>query len=312
MRSRPFSDPGDIVPTLALLTTLHARGTETDLPEISRLRTLLLTRLWQPEHDARLWLSADNRPLGFAGIFPPVERGTYLPLTIFARSDFRETIVGAALGWAEARAADRARTTGREALLCLTVVGDRPQGAAWPVSAGFVHLAEGDVVHLARPLQGLPAVPRLPEGFRLHPMPGPAELTRDSTAYAPILARRGLAQRRRLMTHPEYEPALEFLALAPDGTVAAYCETSLSRSSWALLGQRTGTIDWLASAPDLRRRGLGRALLTIALHRLRDAGAETAKLFTERTNTPARRLYRALGFVEEGEGRCYARSFGPQ
>ena len=312
MQSRSFSDPADIAPTLALLTALHANGAETGLPEISRLRTLLLTRLWQPERDARLWLDDAGGPIGFAGIFTPVKDGAYLPLTILARPDLREAVHEAALRWAEECAAGRAQALGQAVLLCITGALDNPREQSWPITAGFVRHEQWDVVHLARPLENLPEISPLPEGYQLQPLPAIADLDRFTAAYAPIFARRGLAQRRRVMAHPEYEPTLEFLALAADRSVAAICEASISRASWASLDRRTGTIDWLASHPELRRRGLGRVLLTIALHRLRDASADTARLFTERTNLAARQLYDQLGFVEDGAGLCYARRIGPR
>jgi ribosomal protein S18 acetylase RimI-like enzyme len=67
----------------------------------------------------------------------------------------------------------------------------------------------------------------------------------------------------------------------------------------------------LVTHPDSRRRGLGRALLLTALHRLRDRGAETATLFTESTNTSARQLYGALGFTISDESIQHARVIEP-
>lgn len=311
MQSRPFVDPDDIEPTLAWLATLHAEGAAGGLPTASRLRTLLLSRLWRPGRDARIWPDARGRPCGFAGIFPPEESGTYLPLTVVARAESQPTIATAALGWAEASARAHAAAIGREVSLCITIDSGSPLDGAALASHGYAHTAAGDVVHLARSLRDLPPVPALPPGFHLGAMPRPTELERHADRYAPLPARRGLAQRRRLMAHPDYEPTLEFVALADDGTIAAWCEGALSRASWASTGRRSGEIDWIAAHPALRRRGLGRALLAIALHRLRAAGADTARLFTEASNTAARQLYRNLGFAPLGEGRCYARTVGP-
>jgi ribosomal protein S18 acetylase RimI-like enzyme len=56
---------------------------------------------------------------------------------------------------------------------------------------------------------------------------------------------------------------------------------------------------WIAVHPDRRGRGLGRELL----RRLLDgAGTERAWLVTHDLDTPARRLYRSLGFQELGRG----------
>jgi ribosomal protein S18 acetylase RimI-like enzyme len=56
---------------------------------------------------------------------------------------------------------------------------------------------------------------------------------------------------------------------------------------------------WIAVRPDRRGRGLGRELL----ERLLDgAGTERAWLVTHDLDTPARALYRSLGFRELGRG----------
>jgi ribosomal protein S18 acetylase RimI-like enzyme len=57
---------------------------------------------------------------------------------------------------------------------------------------------------------------------------------------------------------------------------------------------------WIAVHPDRRGRGLGRRLLE---RLLAGAGTERAWLVTHDLDTPARALYRSLGFRELGRGR---------
>jgi ribosomal protein S18 acetylase RimI-like enzyme len=57
---------------------------------------------------------------------------------------------------------------------------------------------------------------------------------------------------------------------------------------------------WIAVHPDWRGRGLGRRLLE---RLLAGAGTERAWLVTHDLDTPARALYRSLGFRELGRGR---------
>lgn len=62
-----------------------------------------------------------------------------------------------------------------------------------------------------------------------------------------------------------------------------------------------GSIDNICVEPSYRRRGLARRLLTEAMQAAHDVyGAETFTLEVRVSNTPARRLYKALGFTEEG------------
>lgn len=55
-------------------------------------------------------------------------------------------------------------------------------------------------------------------------------------------------------------------------------------------------LDTLAVSPDMRRKGIGRALLTAAIERGRESGIEKATLLVSPKNTPALRLYSSLGF----------------
>lgn len=55
-------------------------------------------------------------------------------------------------------------------------------------------------------------------------------------------------------------------------------------------------LDTLAVSPDMRRKGIGRALLTAAMERGRESGIEKATLLVSPKNTPALRLYSSLGF----------------
>ena len=48
--------------------------------------------------------------------------------------------------------------------------------------------------------------------------------------------------------------------------------------------------------PDFQRRGLGKAVMTEALRRLKDRGMERAIVCTTAENTPGIKLYEAVGF----------------
>jgi ribosomal protein S18 acetylase RimI-like enzyme len=58
-----------------------------------------------------------------------------------------------------------------------------------------------------------------------------------------------------------------------------------------------GRIPLIATRADLRRRGLGRVLVTAALRWFADAGATVAHVKTQAANYPALALYHRLGFV---------------
>ncbi|OYY89217.1 MAG: ribosomal-protein-alanine N-acetyltransferase [Sphingomonas sp. 28-66-16] len=67
----------------------------------------------------------------------------------------------------------------------------------------------------------------------------------------------------------------------------------------------------LGTIPEVRRRGVGGALVRSVINEARDRGA--ARLYLEvRSNNEAVRLYRSLGFEKVGERRGYYRGTGRQ
>jgi ribosomal protein S18 acetylase RimI-like enzyme len=72
---------------------------------------------------------------------------------------------------------------------------------------------------------------------------------------------------------------------------------------------RTGEIDMLAVDPLVQRQGIGTALTSFAVQRLRDAGVRLAVVGTggDPGHAPARRVYEKAGFVGLPLVRYYAR-----
>jgi len=98
-------------------------------------------------------------------------------------------------------------------------------------------------------------------------------------------------------------PNLCFNAIAKDrndpaappkivGTIV--CKQDRHRS-----GALRGYIAMLAVSGSMRKRGMGRQLVKLAVCAMRDSGADEAVLETEVTNTGAMRLYESLGFVRD-------------
>lgn len=92
------------------------------------------------------------------------------------------------------------------------------------------------------------------------------------------------------MQLPGYEQELDLVAVAPDGTIAAYV------NGWTDPVNRIGDFGPVGTRAAYRRQGLGRAVLLEALRRMRERGMNRVCVSTGEANTPARRLYEAIGF----------------
>ena len=120
--------------------------------------------------------------------------------------------------------------------------------------------------------------------------------------------------------HLERMAQLEQLCFAdPWGREALEFEITCDYSHWAVAeadGQVVGyagshlimdeaDILNVACDPALRRRGIGRAVLTALLEQLTVLGARSVTLEVREGNTPARGLYESLGFAQAGRRPGY-------
>jgi ribosomal protein S18 acetylase RimI-like enzyme len=92
----------------------------------------------------------------------------------------------------------------------------------------------------------------------------------------------------------DYRADLDCVAVAPDGSIAAYT------LAWLDDVNKVGELEPVGTHADHRRRGLARAVNLYALQQLRDAGATTAMVACRGDDAyPApRALYESVGFRE--------------
>jgi ribosomal protein S18 acetylase RimI-like enzyme len=148
--------------------------------------------------------------------------------------------------------------------------------------------------------------PGVPDGYRLTTM-----------ADHPDFASRAAAHRSAFhpsrFTDEVYETVrrespwradLDCVAVAPDGSVAAYA------LAWLDEWNRVGELEPVGVRAEEQRRGLGRAVCLFALHRLRDAGAETALVGSRGDDAypGPRALYESIGFRELWRDLVYVRA----
>ena len=100
---------------------------------------------------------------------------------------------------------------------------------------------------------------------------------------------------------PCFDPEMDLVVEAPDGTLAAYVGVSYDDIN------RRGIFEPVCTHPDHRGKGLARGLMLEGLRRLRQRGARTATVGTGDAD-PANRLYEAVGFDEVYRGRVWLKS----
>src|SRR5262245_26323549 len=71
---------------------------------------------------------------------------------------------------------------------------------------------------------------------------------------------------RHFMTAPSYDPALDTVVVAPDGRFAAFT------MGWT--SNHLGQVEPVGTRAELRRRGLGKAVLLEGLRRFKDRGIQ--------------------------------------
>lgn len=86
-----------------------------------------------------------------------------------------------------------------------------------------------------------------------------------------------------------------------DGKLVGFCWTKLHRDTNPTLGE----IYVIAVDPRSAGRGLGGALTAAGLNYLASVGAQTAMLFVDADNEPAKAMYAALGFVAHHVERAF-------
>lgn len=100
---------------------------------------------------------------------------------------------------------------------------------------------------------------------------------------------------------PLYRRDLDLVAVAPDGELASFC------TIWFDDVTRMGIFEPVATHPNYQRRGLGRAVMTEGLRRLKRMGATLALVGSY--SVEAGGLYAAMGFTEYDLVQPWLREF---
>jgi len=166
-----------------------------------------------------------------------------------------------------------------------------------------------DTMQFVRPLDGPIPDPQLPPGFSIRHVEGEHEIESLVTLHRAAFGTERLTVEGRLswMQTPEYDPALDLVAIASDGRLAAYCMCHISQEENARTGRNEGWTDPVGTHPDFQRRGLARALLLTGMRLLKQRGVEAAVLGTGEENIAMQRAATSVGFRVQWRKHWFAK-----
>jgi GNAT superfamily N-acetyltransferase len=309
---RAYQGDADLHRLLDALAQAHARHTATALMHPGDLIwELFQTTHVDPHRAIELWESTDGSLVGF-GLF---EDGDFDTQCFMLASDQQLTFESEALLLAR----ERARQAGAGALRT-EILASEALRADLLIAEGFVPdearvTSRGErntgTLRLRQPLDteslqvesldhsSGEAPP--PPGFLVRSVGDEKEWAERVQLHQTVWAstRVTLEAYRQLRAAPVYRPDLDLVAVASDGTFAAYTIVWYDPSS------QLGEFEPVGTHPDFRHRGIGRAVTLEGLHRLRKLGARQALVSSSADNPASIRLYESVGFAVADRGRFY-------
>lgn len=314
LTERTYRDETDLT-AIADLTNLCYKADQIDAYlAVSELLEDFNAPNFDVNRDLRLWEDEQGRLLAIADLWRP-EPGDELScgLGFSIHPEIRGSGIEAQIvQWAEARVQE---------------IGQEFKGAVKLNSAARSHLRDRFAMleqhgfswcrtfkRLSRSLvEPIPTV-SLPEGFTIRPV-NPAE---DGAAWVEMFNQTfvdhwnhhpaTLERFDYYRSLPIHNPELDLVAIAPDGTMAAFCLSMIYAEENAQLGRQEGWVGLLGTRRGYRRLGLGRVLLLEGLRRLQAAGMDTALIGVDSQNpNQAYRLYEEVGFQLLFESLVYVK-----
>lgn len=295
--SRPYQDHADLEAILQMITRIRPPQRLVDYPSRVDLEELL--SLTEVQERTQLWLAGPGQLAGYALV--DELSNLYWETDPGLGEAFEQSV----LAWviAQARRAAQERQEGDPpGISCRS---DDARRMRLLEQHGFTR--QPGALHLVRPLDQPIPTPVLPPGFSLRPSLGAAEADAWVSLHRAAHGTEYMTVERRLsiLNVEDFDPALDLVAVAPDGRLAAYCVGSISHTENALTGCKNGYTDPVATHPDFQRRGLCQALLCAAMQLLRQRGMQTARLGTSQENQAMRKAAEAVGFQVEAESWWY-------
>ena len=264
--------------------------------------------------DICLWEDADGKLIGFAELSisePGAVTDGWLWFRVHPEARCGDVEV-AAVAWGERRMREVAKERDAQVKLRSWVRAHNSDRISVLTNCGF--RVDRYFCRMARSLSEPIAQAQFPEGFTLRLFPG----EQDVEAWVEMFNQSFIdhwnhhdltvEQFKYHLAQPNYRKDLDLIAVAADGTFAAFCYGEISLEECDRTGRNEGWICVLGTRRGFRKIGLGRAMLLALLQRLKVAGVETAILGVDAANpSGALRLYESAGFHKIRDSISYVK-----
>lgn len=157
---------------------------------------------------------------------------------------------------------------------------------------GFLLDDDFSYLQMSYPLSTPLQEPVVPKGFTIRPLAGIQEVESYVELHRAAFASTSMTidWRLRTLRTPQYQPELDLVAVAPNGTLADFCV------GWLDQERSLGQVEPLGVHPHFQHIGLGQALLCESLRRFKAHGANSVLVETEDNRSPALQTYKSVGF----------------
>jgi len=311
---RSYAGEADLPAIAHLLNACEAVDQLDAGTSVEELRQEFADPDWDLSRDLRLWQDETNHLLGFGAVWvlPPGGNDSGF-LWFNIQPDVRGTELEAQiLAWSEQRMHEVAHDRGVSVNLRASARAGHHYRVSLLERHGFV--SDRYFYRMMRPLaEPIPEAQFL-VGFSVRQVDG----DRDAEAWVEMFNQSfidhwnhhplTIEQFKHHLTEPDYNPEFDLIAVAADGTFAAFCYPEIYQQDNARSGRNEGWIAVLGTRRGFRKLGLGRAMLLAGLQTLRAAGVDTALLGVDSENpSGALRLYESVGFTQRYTSIAYAK-----
>ena len=280
--SRTYSTSQDLQSMIALLNIARPVEQLTDYPSNVNLHELLQSAVVQA--NTRLWFD-DEQLIAFALV------DEYDNLFFDCLPDHLDPLGDEMIEWGLSRLNSDSKTLDTNCRESDTA------RVAFLEKLGFARTPT-ETISMRRDLDEPIPDSVLPAGFTIRSVKGEQEAEALAELHRLAFGTDFVTTEARLtwMRVPEYDPNLDLVAIAPDGTFAAYCMCSISNEQNQTTGDLEGQTDPVATHPRYQKLGLARALLLTGLSLLKERGMKTAGLGTSGDNIAMQKTAQSVGF----------------